>query len=59
MIEYYTSFAKSGAPQGQPAWLPYDPTLDAVQSLAPAAIAPISDFAGDHQCAFWAELRGI
>jgi para-nitrobenzyl esterase len=59
MIEYYTSFAKSGAPQGQTTWLPYDRTVDAVQSLAPNAIAPITSFASDHQCAFWAKPRGI
>jgi para-nitrobenzyl esterase len=59
LIEYCTSFAKSGAPQGQTTWLPYARTLDAVQSLAPEAIAPITSFASDHQCAFWAKLRGI
>ncbi len=59
MIEYYTSFAKSGAPQGQTIWLPYDRTADAVQSLAPDVVAPITGFATDHQCAFWAQLRGI
>lgn len=59
MIAYYTSFAKSGAPQGQTPWLPYDRTVDAVQLLAPDAITPITSFAKDHQCAFWAKLRGI
>ena len=59
MIEYYTSFAKSGVPQSQTTWLPYDRTVDAVQLLAPDAIAPITSFANDHQCAFWAKLRGI
>ena len=59
MIGYYTSFAKSGVPQGQTTWLPYDRTVDAVQLLAPDAIAPITSFASDHQCAFWAKLRGI
>ena len=59
LIQYYTSYAKSGTPQGQTTWLPYAPTLDAVQSLAPDVIAPITSFASDHQCAFWAKLRGI
>jgi len=59
MIEYYTNFAKSGVPQGQTTWLPYDRAVDAVQLLAPDAIAPITSFASDHQCAFWAKLRGI
>jgi para-nitrobenzyl esterase len=59
MIEYYTSFAKSGVPQGRATWLPYDRTLDAVQLLAPEAVAPITSFATDHQCSFWAKLRGI
>ena len=59
MIESYASFAKSGAPLGQSPWLPYDPNVDAVQQLAPAAIALTTTFASDHQCEFWANLRGI
>lgn len=59
MIEYYTSFARSGTPQGATPWLPYDPRVDSIQSLAPSAIAPITSFASDHQCDFWAQVRGI
>jgi para-nitrobenzyl esterase len=59
MIEYYVDFARFGAPLGHPLWLPYGPSSDAVLSLAPDAIEPVTDFASDHQCAFWAELRGI
>ena len=59
MIEYYTTFARFGAPRGYPHWRPYSPSRDAVQSLAPDAIGPVTNFARDHQCGFWAELRGI
>jgi para-nitrobenzyl esterase len=59
MIEYYTGFAKSGVPRGQTPWLPYSPTVDAVQQLSPGTITPITSFADDHKCAFWARLRGI
>jgi len=59
IIEYYTSFAKSGVPQGPTHWRPYEQQLDEVQSLAPEGIVPITTFAVEHQCAFWANLRGI
>lgn len=59
MIGYTTTFAKLGAPQGQTPWPSYDRTLDAVQSLSPGAVGPITSFATDHQCLFWEGLRGI
>lgn len=59
MVEYYSSFAESGTPLGEPTWAPYSESVDAVQSLAPDAIGPITDFASDHKCAFWATMRGI
>jgi para-nitrobenzyl esterase len=58
MIRYWTQFAKKGDPNGPltPDWAEYDPNLDKFQSLAPGSIAPESDFAASHHCAFWATL---
>ena len=56
MIKYWAGFAAAGVPQGVPAWAPYVPAFDAVQSLAPQATGIDSHFASDHQCAFWSGL---
>jgi para-nitrobenzyl esterase len=59
MIEYYASFAQSGSPRGVTPWRTYDPALDVVQSLTPAAITATPSFATEHKCEFWEKLRGI
>ena len=56
MIKYWAGFAAAGVPQGVPAWAPYAPAFDAVQSLAPQATGIDGHFASDHQCAFWSGL---
>ncbi|MGO9056902.1 MAG: carboxylesterase family protein [Candidatus Binataceae bacterium] len=57
MMDYWTEFAATGRPGGRnPAWIPYDPTIGQVLSLAPAANRFESRFANDHQCAFWDAL---
>ena len=56
MMRYWTQFAKKGDPNGSltPHWAKYELSLDKFQSLAPGSIAPKSDFAASHRCAFWA-----
>ena len=56
MIDYWSSFVKTGAPvgAGQPDW----PQVDAgVMSLQPDGSRMVDDFARVHQCPFWAGLR--
>jgi para-nitrobenzyl esterase len=55
MAAYWTSFARSGSPNGAgtPAWPAYDPSADAMISLAPPAPALETGFAADHRCALW------
>lgn len=56
-MDYWTEFAATGRPGGRnPAWIPYDPTIGQVLSLAPGANRFESRFANDHQCAFWDAL---
>jgi para-nitrobenzyl esterase len=52
MINYWTTFARTGTPNGAgtPPWAPFDGRH--VQSLAPQAIHPV-DVAAEHQCGFW------
>jgi para-nitrobenzyl esterase len=56
MVKYWTSFAKSGDPNGAaaPAWPGYATENDTHQSLAPAAVQPTTGFGADHKCSFWA-----
>jgi para-nitrobenzyl esterase len=56
MVGYWTTFAKSGDPNGggRPAWDAYSTATDTLLSLAPAAIQPTTAFAGDHKCGVWA-----
>ncbi|HEY3630402.1 MAG TPA: carboxylesterase family protein [Jatrophihabitantaceae bacterium] len=55
MISYWTTFARTGNPNGfgTPHWTPFDGRH--VQSLAPHAIHPV-DLATEHDCAFWRSL---
>jgi para-nitrobenzyl esterase len=57
MIRYFTQFARSGNPNvsGSPTWTRYNGTLS-VQSLVPTTPRPMSTFASDHKCSFWAAL---
>jgi para-nitrobenzyl esterase len=56
MVSYWTQFAKAGDPNGRgtPQWPAYTNANDTYQSLEPPAPKPITDFAADHHCAFWA-----
>ncbi|GAA2011580.1 carboxylesterase/lipase family protein [Catenulispora yoronensis] len=56
MMAYWADFAAHGTPitAGQPIWTPYVPVVDQFLSLSPTATAPISTFAADHHCSFWA-----
>jgi para-nitrobenzyl esterase len=58
MIRYWSRFAAGGDPNGPrtPAWPRYTTRSDRIQSLAPTAIRPVTGFAADHNCAFWASL---
>jgi para-nitrobenzyl esterase len=58
MIRYWSRFAANGDPNGlrTPSWPRYSTRSDRIQSLAPRATQPISTFAADHNCAFWASL---
>jgi para-nitrobenzyl esterase len=58
MIRYWSRFAATGDPNGPrtPFWPHYTTRSDRMQSLAPGATRPISTFAADHNCAFWASL---
>jgi para-nitrobenzyl esterase len=56
MVAYWTNFAATGNPNGPgvPNWSPYSASSDQFQSLTSSGSGPISTFASDHQCAFWA-----
>ena len=60
MVAYWTNFAATGNPNGSglPRWAPYSPGSDQFQSLTSAGSGsgPISNFASEHQCSFWATL---
>ena len=60
MIRYWTTFADEGSPNGarSPRWPRYSPASDQILSLAPGATSPVTTFAADHHCAFWASLAG-
>jgi para-nitrobenzyl esterase len=55
MVGYWTAFARTHAPAalGLPSWPRYDGMSDLFQSLVPPAPAPESNFAAEHDCAFW------
>jgi para-nitrobenzyl esterase len=58
MVAYWTNFAATGDPNGfgLPHWFPYNPGSDQFQSLTSTGSGPISNFASEHQCSFWATL---
>jgi len=58
MVKYWTAFARAASPDraGLPSWAPFARSTDQFQSLAPDAIAPETNFAAMHHCAFWAPI---
>ena len=58
MVSYWTNFARFGTPLGfnAPPWFPYVPYFSNVQSLVPPQPRTVTNFAADHNCAFWASL---
>ena len=58
MIGYWTHFAETGNPNfsGAPAWPQFDTSQNNLLSLVTDATHVTTDFASDHQCAFWAGL---
>jgi para-nitrobenzyl esterase len=56
MVGYWTNFAHRGNPNGRgvPAWAGYTRAGDTYQSLEPPTPKPITGFATDHHCDFWA-----
>ena len=58
MIDYWTTFARTGDPNGSgnPHWAPATTTSTEQLQLVPGAIEP-ADVAAEHQCAFWDSLR--
>lgn len=57
MIDYWSSFARSGTPtaEGAPRWPAFTGAGGPTLSLRPGDIAPI-DFGAEHHCDFWAAL---
>lgn len=62
MIDYWARFVIAGAPDaaGEPDWpkLGTDTGPDPRLALRPDGSRVVRDFAADHQCGFWAGLRG-
>jgi para-nitrobenzyl esterase len=60
MIDYWTAFVTSGSPQapGQPDWPAYNAATRKVLSLQPDGSRVVTTFAQEHQCAFWASVKG-
>ena len=57
MIDYWTTFARTGNPNGpgSPQWTPATRSSTAQLQLIPGAIQPV-DFVAEHQCRFWDSL---
>jgi para-nitrobenzyl esterase len=57
MIDYWTSFAKTGNPNSsrpaQPNWPAYTPAGDTVMHLNLPASKASSGYADEHSCPFW------
>lgn len=62
MIDYWTRFVATGAPDvaWQPDWpaVGTDPGAAAWMSLRTTGSRAVTDFALEHQCPFWASVRG-
>jgi para-nitrobenzyl esterase len=60
MIDYWTRFVTSGSPQapGQPDWPMFDAATGKMLSLQPDGSRVVTTFAQEHQCAFWASVKG-
>jgi para-nitrobenzyl esterase len=60
MQRYWTNFARRGSPSspGEPAWPQFSTGSQRMISLVPPAPQAETDFAAEHQCAFWAAARG-
>jgi para-nitrobenzyl esterase len=56
MIGYWTGFVATGAPRARDAldWPAFDGTDGPWMSLQTPEVRPFTQFADDHQCAFWA-----
>ena len=61
MQRYWTNFARSGSPSapGAPPWAQFSSGGQRMISLVPPAPQVETDFAAEHQCAFWAAARGL
>jgi para-nitrobenzyl esterase len=62
MIDYWSQFVTSGAPRpgNQPEWpeLGTDTAMGKVLSLQPDGSRVVTTFEQEHQCPFWASLKG-
>jgi para-nitrobenzyl esterase len=60
MIDYWTRFVASGSPQapGQPDWPMFDAATGKMLSLQPDGSRVVTTFVQEHQCAFWASVKG-
>jgi para-nitrobenzyl esterase len=56
MRQEWTSFAKAGVPSAKeaPAWPRFTVSAQAMLSLVPPQPVSLTDFSGEHHCAFWA-----
>jgi para-nitrobenzyl esterase len=61
MQRYWTNFARSGSPSapGAPPWPQFSSGGQRMISLVPPAPQVETEFAAEHQCAFWAAARGL
>jgi len=62
MIDYWSHFVTTGSPsaQGQPAWpaIGNNPGAGNFLSLQPDGSHVITTYEQEHQCAFWASVKG-
>jgi para-nitrobenzyl esterase len=60
MIDYWSQFVTSGSPQapGQPDWPQFNAATGNRMSLQPDGSRVFTTFEQEHQCAFWASVKG-
>ncbi|MEU6747781.1 carboxylesterase family protein [Spirillospora sp. NPDC046719] len=60
MLSYWTTFAKTGAPNGPstPAWPALAPGRSPIQRLTSQGTGPFTTFTRDHHCDIWAGATG-